>query len=65
VQNSTVPWVAGLTLAQAIATANYLGADEPTQIILTRQGEDGVTDPQTLLNGAQIPLEPGDMITLK
>jgi type II secretory pathway pseudopilin PulG len=65
VQNHNVPWVVGLTLTQAIATANFLGPDAPTQIILTRQGEDGVTDPQTLLNGAQIPLEPGDMITLK
>jgi len=65
VQNSTVPWVAGLTLAQAIATANYLSADEPTQIILTRQGEDATIDPQVLLNGVPIPLEAGDVITLK
>jgi len=65
VQNGTVPWVAGLTLAQAIATANYLSPDEPTQIILTRQGEDGAIDPQVLFNGVQIPLEPGDVITLK
>jgi len=65
VQNSTVPWVAGMTLAQAIATANYLSADEPTQIILTRQGEDATIDPQVLLNGVPIPLEAGDVITLK
>ena len=65
VQNSTVPWVAGLTLAQAIATANYLSADEPAQITLTRQGEDATVDPQTLLNGVPIPLEAGDVITLK
>jgi len=65
VQNSTVPWVVGLTLAQAIATANYLSPDEPNQIILTRQGEDGTIDPQVLINGVQIPLEPGDIITLK
>ena len=65
VQNSTVPWVAGLTLAQAIATANYLSPDEPTQIILTRQGEDATIDPSVLLNGVPIPLESGDVITLK
>ena len=65
VQNSTVPWVAGMTLAQAIATANYLSADQPTQIILTRQGEDATIDPQMLLNGVPIPLESGDVITLK
>ena len=65
VQNSTVPWVAGLTLAQAIATANYLNSAEPAQIIVTRQGEDATIDPQVLLNGVPIPLEAGDIITLK
>ncbi len=35
VQNHTVPWVAGLTLAQAVATANYLGSRAPTEIIIT------------------------------
>ncbi len=65
VQNSTVPWVVGLTLAQAIATANYLSPNEPTQITLTRQGEDGNIDPAVLLNGVKIPLEAGDIITLK
>ena len=64
VQNGTVPWVAGLTLTQAIATANYLGRGDPAQIILTRQGEDGVVDPKSLVNGVQIPLEPGDVIPL-
>lgn len=34
VQNAFVPWVAGLTLAQTIATANYIGATEPKQIII-------------------------------
>jgi len=65
VQNSSVPWVVGLTLTQAIATANYLSPDAPAQIIITRQGEDATVDPQSLINGVQIPLEPGDVITLK
>lgn len=65
VQNSRVPWVVGMTVTQAIATANYLGVNAPQQIILTRAGEDGVIDPQTLVNGVQIPVEPGDVITLK
>ena len=65
VQNSHIPWVVGLTLAQAIATANYLSPDEPTQITLTRQGEDATIDPKVLLNGVPIPLESGDVITLK
>jgi len=65
VQNSTVPWVAGLTLAQAIATANYLSPGEPSQITLTRNGEDGNIDPSDLDRAAQLTLEPGDVITLK
>jgi len=65
VQNPQVPWVAGLTLAQAIATANYLDSHEPEQIIITRQGESAQLDPKILLNGAQVPLEPGDVIELR
>ena len=65
VQNPQVPWVAGLTLAQAIATANYLDSHEPGQIIITRQGETAELDPKILLNGAQVPLEPGDMIEIR
>ena len=64
VRNATVPWVAGMTLTQALVTANYLGGGESAQIILTRQGQDGVIDPKDLVNGVQIPLEPGDIITI-
>ena len=32
VQNGSVPWVAGLTLTQALVTANYLGVGEPARI---------------------------------
>jgi len=64
VQNPQVPWVAGLTLAQAIATANYLDSHEPGQIIITRQGESAQLDPKILLNGVQVPLEPGDVIEI-
>jgi len=65
VQNPQVPWVAGLTLAQAIATANYLDSHEPGNIIITRQGESAQLDPKILLNGIQVPLEPGDTIELR
>jgi hypothetical protein len=64
VQNPQVPWVAGLTLAQAVATANYVGADEPKQIIITRQGESAALVANVLLNGTDIPLEIGDVIEL-
>ncbi|HEY5233361.1 MAG TPA: hypothetical protein VIK35_07510 [Verrucomicrobiae bacterium] len=65
VQNQRVPWVAGLTLAQAIATANYLDPRAPRQIIITRDGESAALDPKVLLNGTAIPLEAGDAIELK
>jgi hypothetical protein len=65
VQNPQVPWVAGLTLAQAIATANYLDSHEPKTIIITRQGESAQLDAKVLLNGVAVPLEPGDVIELR
>lgn len=65
VQNPQVPWVAGLTLAQAVATANYIGADEPKQIILTRQGESATLEAKVLLDGTDVPLEKGDVIELR
>ena len=64
VQNPDVPWVEGLTLAQAIATAHYLGQHDPKEIIITRQGESAKLAPKMLLNGADVPLEPGDIITI-
>jgi hypothetical protein len=65
VQNPNVPWVAGLTLAQAIATANYLDSHAPKQIIITRGGESAVLDAKVLLNGAVVPLEAGDVVELR
>lgn len=65
VQNSTVPWVAGLTLAQAVATANYLDSHEPKTVIITRQGESATLNGDVLLNGAVVPLEAGDVIELR
>jgi hypothetical protein len=60
-----VPWVAGLTLAQAIATAHYLDARDPKTIIIKRQGESATVDPKDLVNGTVVPLEPGDVIELR
>jgi hypothetical protein len=65
VQNPNVPWVVGLTLTQAIATANYLGVQEPKEIIITRQGESATLSLQALINGAVVPLEPGDVVELR
>jgi len=65
VQNTHVPWVAGLTLAQAIATANYLDANPPTQIVITRNGESATVSPSVLYNGPDVPLESGDIVELR
>jgi hypothetical protein len=65
VQNSFVPWVVGLTLLQTIATANYLAPDDPKQIIITRHGETASLDADVLLNGAVVPLEPGDVVEIR
>ncbi len=65
VQNPKVPWIAGMTLLQALATANYLDSKNPKSIIITRDGESATLDPNVLFNGAVIPLEPGDVIELR
>lgn len=65
VKNSQVPWVVGLTLAQAIATADYLNPQAPKEIVITRNGENATLNPDVLLRGTDIPLEPGDIITLR
>ncbi len=65
VQNPQVPWVAGLTLAQVVATANYIGAQEPKAVVITHQGESAVMPATVLFSGADIPLEPGDVVELR
>ncbi|HEX7654409.1 MAG TPA: hypothetical protein VF607_12945 [Verrucomicrobiae bacterium] len=60
-----VPWVAGLTLAQAIATANYVGEHDPVAVVITRQGEQAVLEAAAIFGPASIPLEPGDVVELR
>ena len=65
VEHPNVPWVEGLTLSQAIATANYISRHNPKTITITRQGEQASINPKELLNGHVVPLEPGDTITIR
>ena len=66
VHSHTVPWVAGLTLAQAVATADYLGSRAPAEIIITASAGDSATlDGAVLLNGAAVPLEAGDVVDIR
>ena len=65
VKNTEVSWVEGMTLVQAIATANYSAHGTPKEILLLRRGESATIDPKDLLTGHDVPLEPGDTITLR
>jgi hypothetical protein len=65
VQNPEVQWTEGLTLAQAIVAADYTGHGNPKEISLIRQGETTQIDPKDLLRGNDVPLQPGDKITLR
>lgn len=64
VQKHQIPWAAGLTLSQAIAAAGYNGAHDPTDIILKRNSVQTEVDPKQLLNGQDVPLHPGDVISI-
>lgn len=64
VQKHQIPWIDGLTLAQALGTAHYTGAHDPTTIILKRNSVQTQIDPKKLLNGQDIPLRPGDVISI-
>ncbi|MDE3068142.1 MAG: hypothetical protein KGJ60_11405 [Verrucomicrobiota bacterium] len=65
VQHSQIAWTNGLTLARALFEADYIGAGNPRQIILSRQGRNTVINPDDLLHGDDVPLEPGDTIAIQ
>ena len=65
VQIHRVPWVAGLTLVQALATAIYQDPHSPSSITITRDHESASLNPDVLFQGAVVPLEPGDVIELQ
>jgi hypothetical protein len=65
VRNSVVPWVEGLTLANAIIAADYFGKNDPTAIVVTRQGRLIPVDPKQLLSGHDVALEAGDIVELR
>jgi hypothetical protein len=65
VRNSLVRWTADLTLAKAVVAADYYGKTDPVDIIVQRDGKEVRYDPQKLLNGEDVQLEPNDVIELK
>jgi len=65
VRNHRVPWTDGLTLAQALLTAQYTWTWDPQSITVTRQGEVYPVNPRHLLRGQEDPLlEPGDIVEI-
>ena len=61
-----VPWKEGLTLAEALATAQYTWNWDPHYITVTREGEVHPVNPRQLLRGQDNPvLEPGDVIEVR
>ena len=64
VRNRVVPWTQGLTLAKALVAADYFGPTDPGQIIIVHNGIATRVEPQKLLSGVDIPLQPGDIVQL-
>ncbi|HTL18852.1 MAG TPA: hypothetical protein VL793_16565 [Patescibacteria group bacterium] len=65
VRNALVPWTADLTLAKAVIAADYYGQSDPVEIIIQRNGQEMPYDAKKLLGGADVQLEPNDVIELK
>jgi hypothetical protein len=65
VSNHAVPWTEDLTLAQALIAAQYLGAGNPTEIVVVHNGFATTVDPARLLHGQDMKLEPNDRIEVR
>lgn len=65
VRYNVVPWTDDLTVAKAIVMADYIGARDPTSIIIRRQGERLFVSTWRLVQGLKDPwLEAGDILEL-
>ncbi len=62
VRNSIIPWTEELTLAKAIVAADYTGYLNPRLIRVIRDGIPTDIKASALLNGEDMPLQPGDTI---
>jgi len=65
VRNTLVRWSADLTLAKALIAADFFGNRDPVEIVIQRAGQELRYDPQKLLNGEDVQMEPNDVIVLK
>jgi len=60
-----IHWSEGLTLGQAIVAAEFLDRGNPRMLFIYRQSGQIPVDPQLLLRGDDVPLEPGDTIQIQ
>jgi len=65
VRNPDITWVEGLTLAKVIALAECTFHQDPRAILIIRQRERLQVDPQILLRGEDVPVEPGDTVEIQ
>ena len=64
VTNPVVDWSADLTLTQGILKAVFNGPADPASITIHRSGQDIQTAPGQLLEGKDLPLQPGDVVEI-
>jgi hypothetical protein len=64
-RNPVQPWTEDLTLAKALAAADYYGKGDPADVIVIRGGMATRVELRKLLLGEDVPLSPGDIIELK
>ena len=65
VKNPVLVWSDGLTLARALAIAEYQRNNTPSSITIYRNNQPLQIDPQAVLNGADYPLFPGDIVYIQ
>jgi hypothetical protein len=65
VRNPVLPWMEGLTLARALVLADYTRSTPPTSITILRNNQPLQIDPQGILQGADYPLFPGDIVYIQ
>lgn len=65
VKNPVLVWSDGLTLARALVLAEYQRNTAPSLITIYRNNQPLQIDPQAVLNGADYPLFPGDIVYIQ
>jgi hypothetical protein len=65
VRNPVLPWSEGLTLAHALVQAEYEKSIPPSAITIFRNNEPLQINVQQVLQGADYPLFPGDIVLIE